>query len=355
VLNLAVAQKSHAGIEPEILVQVPGAAHQFDTMFDGIPVHFLAAPDRLRSTTLFWFDARRLASRISALRPDFVHAHGTEDAYGLAAQRSRFPHVITLQGISFHINRIMSLPWASRARVVELTEAICLRRARDVIAKSEYVAMRLQEKFAHLTIHRIPNTIDSRLLEIRERKEPNVIAFVGTIIPLKGLDLLGDALQMVRSKMPDVTLWVFGDHKDAPSEYEQGIKKRFRAILGERVIFHGTLPNMEVARQVGRAAALVAPSREEMFGNQLVEALVVGTHGIVTEGTAMAENVVRFGGGIVVAQEDANALAQAIITAVTNPPHLPVAAVRKKIHDYMGPEVVARHHYNLYLELLNRS
>jgi glycosyltransferase involved in cell wall biosynthesis len=352
VLNLALAQQAHADIEPELLVQLPGASRDFETNIEGVPVHFVKAPDRLRSATFFFFDKRRLARRARALAPDIVHAHGTEDAYGLAAQATGRPYVITLQGVSLIMNRVMTTPLTSRARAVELTERICLRRARHVIAKSEYVAAQLKERFPHLVIHRIPNTIDPRVFEITEEKAPNVLAFVGTIIPRKGLDLLCDALEIVRLDVPEVILWIFGDHPDAPSEYEQRIKERLRATLGERVIFHGAIPSLEAARQVAKAAALVAPSREEMFGNQLIEALVVGTHAIVTEGTAMAENVRRFGEGTVVPQEDPQALAEAIIAALQIPAPRETVEMRKRILEYMGPEVVGLQHESLYRELI---
>ena len=355
VLNLALAQKAHTEIRPEVLVQVAGASRDFETNIEGVPVHFAKAPDRLRSATFFYFDKRRLAVRARSLTPDLVHAHGTEDAYGLAAQRSGYPNVITLQGAFFIINRVVTPPVISRQRVVELTERICLRRARHVIAKSAYVADQLKEKFPHLVIHRIPNTVDPRLFEIGEEKEQNVLAFVGVISPRKGLDVLCDALEAVRLDIPDVTLWVFGDYPDSPSDYEQQIKKRLRSILGERVIFHGNLPSLEVARQMAKAAALVAPSREEMFGNQLIEALVVGTHGIVTEDTAMAENVRRLGGGTIVPQEDCQALADAIRSALQSPAPETTVEVRKGILEYMGPEVVALQHQALYRQLLSES
>lgn len=352
VLNLAIAQRVHTQIEPTIVVQVPGASNDFSTTIETIPVHFVAAPDQFRAATLFWFDARRIASRLRELRPDLVHAHGTEDAYGLAAQRSGFPSVITLQGISFHINKVIKSPLISRARVVELTEAICLRRSRDVIAKSDYVAARLKERFPHLTIHRIPNTVDPRLFEISEEKIPNLLAFVGTIIPRKGLDLICQALEIVQRDIPGVRLDVFGDYPEAPSDYERKIKERLRSTLDERVTFYGAIPNLEVARQVAKAAALLAPSREEMFGNQLIEALVVGTHAIVTEGTAMAENVRRLGGGTIVPQESAEALAKAILSILAGKIPAATTDARKRVTEYMGPESVALQHQALYAKLL---
>jgi glycosyltransferase involved in cell wall biosynthesis len=352
VLNLALAQKAHTSVEPELLMQVPGASRDHFSEIEGIPVHFVAAPDRLRSATLFAFDARRMAARARALRPDFVHAHGTEDCYSLAAQRTGLPYVITAQGLIFLINRVVPPRLISRDRAVEFVERRTLRRARHVIAKSDYVADALRAEFPHLQIHRIANTIDPRLLEIREEKERGVLAFVGVIHPRKGLDLLATALAEVRRTHPEVRLWIFGDKPAGALPYETALKTQLHADLGECLVFHGTIPAIEVARKVSRAVALVAPSREEMFGNQLVEALTVGTHGIVTEGTAMAENVCRFGNGTVVPQEDAAALAQAIVTAVEATAFPEAATARARLLDFMGPETVACQHEALYRQLL---
>ena len=355
VLNLAMAQRAHTRVEPELVVQIPGAARDYDTVIDGIPVHFVAAPVRLRSATLFYFDARRIAARALALRPDLVHAHGTEDCYALAALRTRRPGVITAQGLFFIINTVVPTRLFSRDTIVKFTERSALRRARHVIGKSAYVADALERQFPHLTVHRIPNTFDPRLAEIRVEKEPRLFVFIGTPVRRKGLDLIADALAEVQPAFPDVRLWVFGDQPDAPSEYETRAKARLTALMGERVTFHGTVPATEVAQQLARATALVAPSREEMFGNQLIEALVVGTHGIVTDGTAMAENVRRFGNGTIVPQEDVPALAAAMLGALRQSEFPERDEARRRVFAAMGPEVVACQHEALYREILGRS
>jgi glycosyltransferase involved in cell wall biosynthesis len=352
VLNLALAQQRHTGIAPELLVQTPGASANYQTMMDGIPVHFMAAPDRLRSSTLFWFDKRRLARKLRELRPDFVHAHGTEDAYGLAAQESGLPYVITAQGLIFLINRVLKPRLCSRDRAVEIAERLCLRRARDVIAKSEYVAAELKAQFSHLYLHQIPNTFDARLLDISPVPRGDIVAFVGTVTPRKGVHVLRAALALAMEKVPDIQLWIFGDDSAQPSEYEVSEKTRLRELMGDRLVLHGILPSLEVAQRLAQAAALAAPSQEEMFGNQLIESLLVGTHGIVTDGTAMAENVRRFGNGTVVPQEDAPALAAAIVAAIRVRDFPERDAARQRVIAAMGPEVVARQHEALYRTVL---
>ena len=188
VLNLALAQKTHTKIQPILVVQIPGAKVDYQEEVEGIMVHYLAAPDRFRSTTLFYFDARRISAYVRKLKPDLVHAHGTEDAYALAAQATGLPCVLTVQGCYFIINRELPPRLFSRGRVVQGTEWLALRRAKHVVAKSSYVKNELKKKFPHLCLHEIPNTFDPRLLEIpihRPRRMGH-LAFVGTMVERKG-------------------------------------------------------------------------------------------------------------------------------------------------------------------------
>ena len=355
VLNLALAQRQHADIDARLVVQVPGSRHDYGTEIEGVPVHFVAAPDKLRSATLFVPDVLRLRKAVLAEHPDLVHAHGTEDAYALSAQACGKPYLITAQGCFFIINRELPPRLVSRDRIVQLTEWVALRRAKHVIAKSAYVRDELARAFPHLAIHEIPNTIDPRLLEIpldRER-ESGSLAFVGTVVPRKGVHLIAAALAILQRGDSDVfariALSVFGDRPGQESDYETTCKKRLRDLLGERVSFYGTIPAIEVAEALSRTDLLLAPSLEEMFGNQFIEALAVGADAIVSGGTAMAENARRLRAGRVVTRDDAAALAGAIRDAVVSPITLSERIERrKKLAGFVGPEAVALAHRKVY-------
>jgi len=362
VLNLAIAQRKHAGIDARLVMQVPGSRQDVRTEMEGVPVHFVVAPDRLRSASLFLPDILRLRKAVLAEEPDVVHAHGTEDAYALAAQACGRPNVITAQGCFFIINRELPPRLVSRERVVQFTEWMALHRAKNVIAKSAYVRDELARAFPHFVIHEIPNTIDPRLLDIpleRER-ETGSLAFVGTVVPRKGVHLISDALTIIQRDAPEVfariKLSVFGDRLGHESEYERTCKKRLRDLLGERVMFHGTIPALEVAEALSRTEVLLAPSLEEMFGNQFIEALAAGADAIVSDGTAMAENARRLGAGSVVKRGDATALAAAIREVVVRPIALAERIKRRKeLAGFVGPEAVAFAHRKLYEQVIGEK
>jgi|GEM_PF-1847855 len=362
VLNLAIAQRKHAGIDAEIVIKVPGATQHWDTVIEGVPCHFVPVPNILRGKTFFFLDQRILARAAMQLHPDLVDAHGTEEANALAALRCPVPNVLTVQGCFFIINRVIRPRFFSRGWIVERLERRSIPQFQDVITKSEYVRRDILREFPKLRTHVIPNTYDPRLeaISIGQPKE-RALAYVGSIDPRKGVDILLRALETLKAigtssaedALPD--LHVFGDRQHGATDYEEAQKQNLRSLLGEKLHLHGLTPQIEMAAIVARCRALIAPSREEMFGNQIIEALLVGTHVIVTGQTAMAENVQRFGNGTVVPQEAPDALAVAIASALGKDADITKAnSARSKIQEYMGPGRVALEHRKLYEEILAR-
>lgn len=358
VLNLAMAQAANTEIEPRIVTQVPGASGDWEAMVDGVPVEFVRVPDRLRAATLFQFDKRTIAARARRYSPDVVHAHGTEEAYAMAAQATGKPYVITLQGVFAIINRELPPKLVSRERVVELLEWLTLRKAKQVIAKSDYIGERMAQLFPQLEIHRIPNTFDPRLLALDTTKVPRTACFVGMVTERKGLDLVVEALRKMEEADYPVKFHVIGNRGEGEADYDRRVLSDLRQLLGDRLVLHGILPALEAAKIVAHCEILVAPSREEMFGNQLIEGLLVGAIPVVTEGTAMAENVARFGRGRIVPQEDADSLAAALtaeLRASLAEKNAVIQMARERINKYMGPKAVATAHEEIYRLVLDNK
>jgi len=347
VLNLALAQAAHTSIEPQIITQVPGATRDWSAKVDGVDVDFVKVPDRWRSATLFQFDKRTLAARALDANPDLVHAHGTEEAYAMAAQATCKPCVITLQGVFAIINRELPPKLVSRERIVEFLEARTLRKAKHVIAKSDYIADHIARRFPNLVVHRIPNTFDPRLLDLETVKRPRSACFVGMITERKGLDLIVEAFKRMDKLAYPSEFHIVGNRGAGAGDYDRRVLSDLHQLLGDRLILHGILPAFEAAKVVASCEVLLAPSREEMFGNQLIEALLLETSPLVSEGTALAENVRKFGGGQIVASENTHLIASLLSGRVYGRRAQTLPA-RQKIIEQMGPVTVASAHLALY-------
>ena len=349
VLNHALAQKA-AGMDVEIVSQAHKASRDFDCEIEGVKVHFLRTFHPYRHFTFYALDAWRMSRFVRGLKPDIVHAHGTEAAYGHAAIRSGLPFCITAQGLFFQILPTLERPPTWNERFLRWGEDRVLRRTRFVVAKSEYVKAALAAKYPHLDLMLIPNTYEPALDAPLAPRTGHAVAYVGTMDERKGVRFLAEAMREVVKAVPDVELHVAGN---PPEETAQGYAgeclRSLRETLGPRLVLHGRVPSLELFSILDGCRALVAPSLEEMFGNQLIEALMRGCHGIVAEGTALAENARRFGNTTIVPQRDAAAIARALADTFSGA-FIPSAAesARTAVRAWMSPFAVAAAHARLY-------
>ena len=65
----------------------------------GVSFHVLKTRGGLRAPTIFWHDTTLIARVLRGLRPDVVHAWGTERGAALVASRLGYPSVVTIQGL----------------------------------------------------------------------------------------------------------------------------------------------------------------------------------------------------------------------------------------------------------------
>lgn len=349
VLNHALAQKA-AGIDVEIVSQAHRASCDFDCEIEGVMVHFLRTFHPCRHFTFYALDAWRMSRFVRRLAPDIVHAHGTEAAYGHAALRSGLPFCITVQGLFFQIIPTLGRPPTWNERFLRWGEDMVLRKTRFVVAKSEYVKEALAKQYPHLNLTLIPNTYEPGLDCPLAPRTGRAVAYVGTMDERKGVRYLSEAMREVVKAIPDVELHIVGNPKESKATGYAGEQLRdLRATLGNRLLLHGRMPSLKLFKVLDGCRALVAPSLEEMFGNQLIEGLMRGCHGIVAENTALAENARRFGNATIVPQRDAAAIARAL-TKILSAPDSPetAEAARGRIRAYMSPSSVAAAHGDLY-------
>lgn len=351
VLNLCLAQKESGLLKPEIIVQANGARENWYTIVEGIPVHFIAAPTRFRSATLFYFDALRLRKRIDTLNPDLVHAHGTEEEAAMTAALCDRPSVVTFQGVFSLMNRVLPPRLISRERLQELAERIAVRKLKHGIVKSEYGKREISNLFPHLHLHAIPNTYAAPLVAPSFSKPLEDIVFAGTICPRKGVHVLVQAMRELAQRRQQIKLHIFGN-RGSGGFYEKEQMAALRAILGDRLIVHGVTSKTELDTVLASCRIMVAPSFEEMFGNQVIEALLVGTHAVVSSGTPMEENVRRFGNGTVFAMGNAVELAKAIELALDTYSAGAAETAITNVAEYMSPQRVAAKHLETYESII---
>ena len=103
-------------------------------------------------------------------------------------------------------------------------------------ALSSYAKESLRELGCNKHIEVIPNPVDTALfnVQIPWKERRNVVIYVGRLIKLKKIELIIQAMMMVREKVPDAELLLIGDGVDR--EYYQKIahNKDYIRFLGSR-------------------------------------------------------------------------------------------------------------------------
>jgi glycosyltransferase involved in cell wall biosynthesis len=113
-------------------------------------------------------------------------------------------------------------------------------------------------------------------------QKTQTIVFVGNIKKHKGLDLLLDAFRLARNEGLPHRLVVIGS-QDKFRTTDNAVLHKIEALGGEAVTFTGFISDEQVMEYLSAAALLVQPSLYEGFCLPPLEAMVVGTHALVSD------------------------------------------------------------------------
>ena len=167
-----------------------------------------------------------------------------------------------------------------------------LLRCRHAIAVSAYARDALAR--------RLPPSVARRVEVIHHGVDPlfappppgeareDFLLAVSDLYIQKNLHRLLDALAILRSEFPQISLRIAGGALDA--DYAETLRRiTVERDLGGHVRFLGQVPARELADLYRRCALFVFPSLVETFGNPLVEAMASGAPIVSSDAAAMPE------------------------------------------------------------------
>lgn len=165
----------------------------------------------------------------------------------------------------------------------------------------------------------------SRVVVVPEAADPSfaaappgphkpVVLFVGRRDPYKNLPLLVRAIARVRGRVPDVRLRVIGPPDARYPEPERAARE---AGVEECVEWAGYVDGEGLAAAYRDAAVLALPSRYEGFGLPVLEAMASGLPVVCGNASSLPE--VAGDAAVLVAPDDEAALADALVSVLTDP------------------------------------
>lgn len=256
------------------------------------PRYFYPVPKKLFYTLTPWFYSSSVTKYVlkGIQKPDLIHCHNPyPDGPGVLklVEHWKVPFVMHLRGSMDYYLDYSNMQHLLRA----------LHKADAVIAVGEKEKGGFTRKGIDPNkIHVIPNGVDMELFKPRSKallrkklKLPlnkKIILYVGSLVPVKGLEDLAAALK----NLPDTTLVVLGNgplkgylHQELPHAY----------ILG-------TLSRSTTAEYMSAADILVISSHSEGRPNTMYEAMASGLPVVATEVGGIPEVIQNGENGVLV-------------------------------------------------------
>ena len=190
-----------------------------------------------------------------------------------------------------------------------------------------------------------------RQLDIAER---NVILYVGRIEPLKGLELLINAVALL-DDMGDTRLIIVGGKPTEDAEVQ-----RLRALaeslgIGESTTFTGTVDQRDLRKYYSAADVFVLPSYYESFGLAALEAMACGTPVVVSRVGGLSSFVEEGRTGYLIPWRCAEPFSERIRTLLSNSDlRAAMGTVARDRSQQMGWDSVAIRVSRLYDRLMER-
>lgn len=232
-----------------------------------------------------------------------------------------------------------------------------LSRADVTTACSHGLAQQLQSLFPVecSTVEVVHNGIDPDAIEQElagaltsplQQTGASYLLCVSSYVPKKALEVLVDAFALVSRDQPDLCLLIAG--RSGP-ELARVSKRVAERGLAQRVTLLIDVQHGDVTRLMRRATMFVLPSREEPFGIVLLEAGLASLPVVATRVGGVPEVISSPELGLLVAPDDATALADAISTLLADPQR--AAALGARLSEHVRHQFSARACALRYLQL----
>jgi glycosyltransferase involved in cell wall biosynthesis len=224
------------------------------------------------------------------------------------------PMVLMCRGYDDFFNRDQA------SRFVDAVRPTAFQAADIVVVQTEHMKRTLKETFGREGVV-VPNAVDAEMFggadgraarrSLGIPEEEAVVAYVGSLEALKGVDVLVEAMTRF-DEAPLLT--IVGDG----SERENLERQVSAAGLGDRVRFHGWVDLEAVPTHLAAADVLVLPTMSEGFPNVVLEAMAAGLPVVATNVLGIPEIVTDGENGILVPPRDPRALHEAMATLLAD-------------------------------------
>lgn len=358
----------HFGTAPEALFQGFAAMPNLEVHIVSCIREKVASPEKLAPNIFFhslvvpkigWIRTgyqgciRATRARLAQIRPEIVHAQGTERDCAVEAVFSGFPSVLTIHGNMRRVAEVMGSRPFSYVWLAAKLEALTIPRFGGVVCITRH-AREQARRLARRT-WLLPNAVDASFFEVRRAEIPPVprLLCVGQVYEVKNqvalirsLDQLADTRRFV--------LEIVGDAKS-----EQPYAGEFLALLKTRpwCAHAGFTSRADLKNKLSEAALLIQASLEDNCPMAVLEAMAAGVPVLASNRGGLPDLVEEGVTGFFCDPTDPTSMrngVEKVLLDLAEAERMGVnarQAALKRFH----PEVIARGHLKIYQELLSSA
>jgi glycosyltransferase involved in cell wall biosynthesis len=297
---------------------------------DGVQLHSVGAPPALygndgkRNVGEAVAFAARLLPVLLRRRFDVIDCSATPyiPVYScwLASRMTRTPLVVTWHEFwgDYWLSYLSHRPRI--ARMARWVEAQSRRFGEILVPVSPFTARRLGVDPESRRIRIVGNGVAlDEIAAVEASQEPFDVVFLGRLIEDKRVDLLIEAIALLRERFPRILCLVIGDGPERAS-----LEAHASTLgLGDRVRFAGQLDSGSTFGHMKGAKIVVLPSVREGFGMTVVEAQACGSVPVVARSAmSAAPDLVRDGVDGLLCDPTRESMAEAIAALLADPERL---------------------------------
>ncbi|BDC53140.1 hypothetical protein F183_A54550 (plasmid) [Bryobacterales bacterium F-183] len=326
----------------DVLAIETGDAPLGEKMVNG--VRLLTVQHRVRNEKSHWTYAYRLLRFLVVsslaltklhrkIRYDAVHVHNIPDFMVFSAWYPKLCGAKVVLDIHDIVPELFSNKFQSRANrmyvaLLKKIERWSAKFSDHVIIANHLWFDRIAERSAtpeKCTV--FINHVDKGLFYRRERERPagaspKIVLFHGTFQWHQGLEIAIEAMALLRDRVPDAELHLYGGGGGAKT-IDNMMEQARRLGIGDRVKFLGSVPLQKIPDIVANADIGIVPKRADSFGNEaystkITEFLSQGVPAVVSRTKIdqyyFDDSTVQF-----FASGNAQEMADAMVEVLTNP------------------------------------
>jgi glycosyltransferase involved in cell wall biosynthesis len=292
-----------------VITRIRYASPAAETLaYRGTMLAALQSPAGLvRFARLLWRQTRALKRLWVDERIDVVHAHWWVPG-GISARLAGHPYVLTLHGMDVvllersALNRALARPILGGAAAITAVSSDLAERTSHVMGLDR----------TRVVVQSMP--IEAEQFTHTSRGGGGVVS-VGRLMPRKRLDLVLEALDLLRGSGRTLPFTIVGDGPE-----RDALERRVSELrLGGQVRFVGAVPPARIPDAIGDADVFAFPALGEGFGLAAAEALLLGVPVVASHDGGGVRDIVPASGGGRLVNPDSHEIARAIRELIDDP------------------------------------